>query len=52
MASDKKKSTANEQIRRNLQRVYQEALEDEIPSEFIEMIERLKSQKESKTNAK
>lgn len=48
MVSDKKKSTANAQIKENLQRVYEEALSEEIPSEFIEMIERLKAEKKAK----
>lgn len=50
MVSDKKKSNANEQIRQNLQRVYDEALSDEIPNEFIEMIERLKAEKKAKSD--
>lgn len=45
MASDGKNSNANEQIRENLRRVYEEALEDEFPQEFIELIERLADEK-------
>lgn len=52
MVSDNEKSSANAQIRKNLQRVYDEALEEEIPSEFIEMIERLSAQKRAQANGK
>lgn len=52
MASDSKKSNANAQIKENLQRVYDEALNEEIPSEFIEMIARLKAKKQSKSDEK
>ncbi len=50
MVSDGKKSNANEQITENLKRVYEEALQEEIPSEFIEMIERLKAEKKAKSD--
>lgn len=50
MVSENRKSNAKEQIRKNLQRVYQEALEEEIPSEFMELIERLKAEKKAKTD--
>lgn len=50
MASDSKKSNANAQIQQNLQKVYDEALQEEIPNEFLEMIERLKAQKKAKSD--
>ena len=52
MAFDKKKSNSNAQIKENLRRVYEEALDEEIPNEFIEMIARLKAEKEAKTDEK
>lgn len=48
MASDDKKSKVISQIRENLQRVYDEALKEEIPPDFLEMIERLKAEKEAR----
>ena len=50
MVSDNRKSNAKEQIRQNLRRVYQEALDEEIPSEFMELIERLKAEKKAKSD--
>lgn len=52
MVSDGKKSNANEQITENLKRVYEEALQEEIPPRFIEMIERLKAEKKANSDAK
>lgn len=52
MVSDSKKSNANAQIKQNLQRVYDEAFAEEIPNEFIEMIARLKAEKEAKPHGK
>ncbi|MEM6891917.1 MAG: NepR family anti-sigma factor [Pseudomonadota bacterium] len=50
MVSDKKKSNADELINENLQRVYEEALNEEIPDEFLEIIARLKSEKQAKSD--
>jgi hypothetical protein len=52
MGPDKRKSNANRQIQENLRRVYEEALSEEIPSEFIEMINRLKKEKEARSDGK
>lgn len=52
MVPKDRKSNVNQQIRENLQRVYQEALDDEVPREFIEMIERLKAEKAQDSNGK
>lgn len=50
--SDSEKSNANAQIRKNLQMIYDEALDEEIPNEFIEMIQRLSAQKKAQANGK
>lgn len=50
MASENRKSNVNKQIQENLQRVYGEALEDELPEDFVKMIERLKEQKKAGSN--
>ena len=52
MASQNRKSNSKDEIRRNLQRVYDEALQEEIPNEFIEMIARLKAEKDAKSDDK
>lgn len=52
MASQNKKSNSKDEIRRNLQRVYDEALKEEIPNEFVEMIARLKAEKDAKADDK
>ena len=50
MVAENRKSNANKQIQENLQRIYEEALNEEVPSEFIEMIERLKEKKKARTD--
>ena len=45
MTQKNAKSNAKSEIQRNLQRVYEEAFEEDLPPQFMEMIERLKSQK-------
>jgi len=50
MASEIRKSNVNKQIQENLQRVYGEALDDELPEDFVKMIERLKEQKKGGTD--
>lgn len=50
MVSKSKNSSVNEQIKENLRRVYQEALDEEIPSDLAEMINRLAAAKDSKPN--
>ena len=52
MGSDNGKSNVNKQIQENLQRVYDEALADDLPEEFVRMIERLKAEKKAKSNDK
>ena len=50
MVSKSKKSNVNDQIRENLQRVFDEALNDEVPQQFIEMIKRLSKEKADKSD--
>lgn len=52
MVTESKKADVSDQIQENLQRVYQEALQDEVPSEFIELIERLKAEKKNSRHDK
>ncbi len=52
MVPKRKKSNVNDQIRENLQRVYDEALDDEVPQEFVEMIKRLAEEKATKSDGK
>lgn len=52
MGSETGKSNVNKQIQENLQRVYDEALADDLPEEFVRMIERLKAEKKAKSNDK
>lgn len=42
----------NKQIMENLQRVYGEALQDDLPEEFAKLIERLKAEKKAKPDGK
>ncbi len=45
MVPDNRKSKAKDQIKKNLQRVYDEALDEELPKEFEELLTRLREQK-------
>ncbi len=45
MTSAHRKSNIQQQITENLKRVYQEALEEDVPDAFAEMIERFKAEK-------
>lgn len=42
------KSNVNEQIDENLRRVYQDALSEDLPDKFLELIERLKAEEAPK----
>lgn len=52
MTSADGKSNIKQQIAENLNRVYQEALEDDVPDAFAEMIERFKAEKAKLDKAK
>jgi hypothetical protein len=49
MAKDQKKSPVHEQIEENLRRVYDEALNDQVPDRFKELIRRLKEAEKKPT---
>jgi hypothetical protein len=42
MAKDQSKSPVNQQIDENLRRVYTEALNDQVPDRFMDLIRQLK----------
>ncbi|UWQ94878.1 transcriptional regulator [Rhodobacteraceae bacterium M385] len=43
MASDTKKSSVDRQIDENLKRVYDDAMKDELPDRFMDLIAQLKA---------
>ncbi len=43
MASDRKKSSVEQQIDENLKRVYDDAMKDELPDRFMDLIAQLKA---------
>ncbi|MEX3016152.1 NepR family anti-sigma factor [Gymnodinialimonas hymeniacidonis] len=43
MASDSKKSRVEQQIDENLKRVYDDAMKDELPDRFLDLIAQLKA---------
>ncbi|MDA8587034.1 NepR family anti-sigma factor [Rhodobacteraceae bacterium] len=45
MASDKTKSSVKQQIEENLKRVYDEALQEDVPDELSDMIKRFQAEK-------
>ena len=51
MAQASRKSNIQQQISENLKRVYDEALEEDVPDKFADMIERFKAEK-AKLDAK
>ena len=46
MVSKRQKSNVNRQIDENLKRVYEDALNEEVPDKFLALIEQLKSGKD------
>lgn len=48
MAPKSKKSTVKAQIDENLKRVYDDALKEEVPSKFMDLIARLKASESAK----
>ena len=45
MVPDSKKPSAKDQIKKNLQRVYDEAFEEDLPAEFEQLLARLREEK-------
>jgi hemerythrin-like domain-containing protein len=52
MAKDRKKSPVHEQIEENLRRVYDEALNDQVPDRFMELLRQLKEAETKKPAGK
>ncbi len=52
MASDSKKSRVEQQIDENLKRVYDDAMKDELPDRFLDLIAQLRAKEGAEKNDK
>ena len=52
MPSDSKKSSVDRQIDENLKRVYDDAMKDELPDRFMDLIAQLKAKEGAGDNGK